>query len=90
MATHKSAIKEHRQSQAARLRNRNHRAKLRTAIKKYRSAIAEGDVDQARGMLPGNLSLIDRTAKHGAIHANVAARTKSRLTLALARISTAS
>lgn len=88
MATHKSAIKEHRQSQAARLRNRDHRAKLRTSMKKYRRAIEEGDVEQARSLLPGNLSLLDRTAKHGAIHANAAARTKSRLTLALARIST--
>jgi len=43
MATHKSAIKEHRQSQAGRLRNRYHRSRLRTALKNHRQAIEAGE-----------------------------------------------
>jgi small subunit ribosomal protein S20 len=85
MANHKSAIKEHRQSVLARQRNRQHRAKLRTQIKKYRGALLAGDADAAKGMLNETLSLVDRTARHGALAANAADRTKSRLTKALNR-----
>jgi small subunit ribosomal protein S20 len=83
MATHKSALKEHRQSLARREQNRVHRSRLRTAIKKYRHALAQGDVEQARKMLPGVLSLVDHTTKLNALHANAANRQKSRLTRAL-------
>ncbi len=83
MANHKSAIKEHRQSLDRRARNRFHRARLRTQIKVYRKAIADGDTDTARAMLTDTLSLLDRTAKHGALARNAADRTKSRLTKAL-------
>jgi small subunit ribosomal protein S20 len=83
MATHKSALKEHRQSLARRERNRVHRSRLRTAIKKYRQALEQGDVDQASKMLPGVLSLVDHTAKLNALRANAANRQKSRLTKAL-------
>ena len=89
MATHKSASKEHRQSLVRRERNRHHRRRLRTTIKKFRQAVAEGDVELARSLLPGSLSLLDTTMKHGAIPANAAARTKSRLSRALNRIASA-
>ena len=85
MATHKSAIKKHRQSLDRRLRNRQHRSRLRGRIKVFRKAIEAGDVETARGMLPSTLSLVDRTAKLGVIHDNAAARTKSRLTRAVNR-----
>ena len=90
MANHKSAVKEHRQSLVRRERNRYHRARLRTALKKCREAIAAGDVERARGLLDPTLSLLDRTAKHGALHDNAAARTKSRLTRAVNRLAAAS
>ena len=80
MASHKSAAKQHRQSLDRRQRNRYQRANLRTAIKKLRNAVAEGDVDRARGMLPETFSMLDRTAKTRAIHPNAADRHKSRLT----------
>ena len=80
MANHKSAVKEHRQSLARRQRNRFKRARLRTEIKKFRAAVAEGDLDRARGLLPGTISLLDRTAKSRALHPCAADRQKSRLT----------
>ena len=43
MANHKSALKHHRQSLKRRDRNRGHRARMRTAIKKFRAMIAAGD-----------------------------------------------
>jgi small subunit ribosomal protein S20 len=85
MATHKSALKAHRRANARRLRNRHQRAQLRTAVKKFRQALAAGDVVAARGLLPGTLSLVDRTAKNNAIHTKSASRAKSRLTRALNR-----
>jgi small subunit ribosomal protein S20 len=90
MATHKSAIKRHRQSLERRLRNRRHRSRLRGRVKAIRKAIAAGDVETAREMLPATLALVDHTAKLGVIHDNAAARTKSRISRAIQRAATAS
>ena len=80
MANHKSAVKEHRQSLGRRQRNRFKRARLRTAIKTFRAAVDEGELDRARGLLPATISLVDRTAKSRALHPSAADRHKSRLT----------
>ena len=87
MANHKSALKQHRQNQKRRLRNRNHRSRMRTAVKAYRRAVDSGDLDASRGLLASTLAMVDRTAKLGAIHGNAAARTKSRLARALNKLS---
>ena len=87
MANHKSALKHHRQSLKRRDRNRGHRARMRTAIKKFRAMIAAGDASGAQSSLSGMLGMIDRSSKLGAIHANAAARTKSRLTKAVNKLS---
>ena len=89
MANHKSAIKEHRQSLKRRDRNRFQRARMRTAVKALRKSIEEGNQEDAKSLLPGVLSLVDRTAKLGAIKTNTASRTKSRLSLAVNRIAAA-
>ena len=86
MANHKSAVKEHRQSLARRDRNRNHRSRMRTAVKKFRLAVAAGDAELAKSLLPATLSLLDRTAKLNALHDHAASRTKSRLTRAVNRM----
>jgi small subunit ribosomal protein S20 len=86
MANHKSALKEHRQSLARRDRNRAHRSRMRTAVKKFRLAVAGGDADLARSLLPVTLSLLDHTAKLNAMHDYAASRTKSRLTRAFNRM----
>jgi small subunit ribosomal protein S20 len=83
MANTESAEKRHRQSQARRERNRARKSALRTAIKKVRSAVEAGDSATAKKLLPETLSLLDRTASRGVIHANQAARSKSRLTRAV-------
>ena len=86
MANHKSALKQYRQSAKRRLRNRTHRSRMRTAVKKFRLALGAGDAETASGLLLPTLALVDHTAKLGAIHDNAAARTKSRLTRALAKL----
>ncbi len=79
MANTKSAEKRNRQNEERRVRNRADRSRLRTAVKKLRTAVANGDAAAAKELLPGTLSIIDKTAKKGVIHDNTASRTKSRL-----------
>lgn len=88
MANTKSAEKRNRQNVKARERNRSHRSRLRTAIKRLRAAVASGDRDQVQSILPQTLSIIDATAQKKIIHANTASRYKSRLTKAAAAAST--
>jgi small subunit ribosomal protein S20 len=90
MANHKSALKEHRRAQARRLRHRHQRTRLRTAVKRFRQAIADGDVETASSLLPSTLAHVDHSAKLKALHANAADRTKSRLSRALNRLSSGS
>ena len=79
MANNKSAEKRNAQNLVRRSRNRARISALRTQIKKVRTAVAAGDLETARTLLPETLGLIDRTASSGTIHANAAARRKSRL-----------
>jgi ribosomal protein S20 len=58
-------------------------------VKEYRKAIAAGDTELAGRLLRPTLSLVDHTAKLGALHENAAARAKSRLTRALNRLNAA-
>jgi small subunit ribosomal protein S20 len=83
MANKKSAEKRNRQSIKARERNRAHRSRLRSAVKGLRQAVAAGDADSAKNLLPGTLAILDTTAQKGVIHQNAANRTKSRLTRAV-------
>jgi len=87
MATHKSAEKQHQQSLVRRERNRHRRSQLRSAVKKLRTAVADGDLEAARSLLPQALSLLDRTARVRAIHPGTADRQKSRLTRLVSRAS---
>jgi len=87
MASHKSASKQHRQSLVRRERNRKRRSSLRSVMKKLRAAVAQGDLDTARSLLPEATSLLDRTAKTRAIHPMTADRQKSRLTRLINRAS---
>jgi small subunit ribosomal protein S20 len=90
VATHKSALKASRQSEGRRLRNRSNRSQLRTQVKRFREALAEGKGEEAEALLKPTLSLLDRSVRLGAIHRNVADRTKSRLTRQLSKLSAGS
>lgn len=79
MPNHKSAEKRVRQSEKRRTINRSHRTKVRTYIKKLRSALDTGSAD-VQTILPETISVIDKSVQKGVLHANAAARYKSRLT----------
>ena len=87
MANHKSAAKAHLQNVKARGRNRELRTRLRHALKAVRTAIESGDTAKAGAELRSTVSLIDKLVGKGIIHANAAARHKSRLTRRLATVS---
>jgi small subunit ribosomal protein S20 len=72
----KSAEKRMRTSERRNERNRQFRSKLRTAIKKVRSAES---TDAGAEALKAAIVLIDRAAHKNIVHANKAARDKSRL-----------
>lgn len=80
MAHHASAQKHMRQSLRRRARNRRNVSQLKGQVKKLRAAIAQGDAEAAKKLLPQTVGEIDRAAKKGLIHDNAAARYKSRLT----------
>jgi len=79
LAQHASALKEMRRSTRRRARNRMDRSRLKTQVKKLRTALEAGDVETARQLLPETSAALDRAAKKGVIHDNTAARSKSRL-----------
>ena len=80
MPNHKSAEKRVRQSEKRRAINRSHRTKVRTYIKKLRSALDGGSPQDVQTILPETISVIDKSVQKGVLHANAAARYKSRLT----------
>ena len=80
MAHHASALKQMRQGVKRRARNRKNVSLVKTQVKKLRAAIAGGDAEGARKLLPETVSSIDRAVKKGIVHDNAGARYKSRLT----------
>ena len=79
MAHHASALKQMRQGEKRRARNRTNLSQLKTQVKKLRAAIAEGDAEAAKKLLPETVGEIDKAAKKGVVHDNAASRYKSRL-----------
>ena len=86
MANHKSAEKRVRQNAKRKDINRNNRSKLRTSIKKLRTAVAGHDKAGSVELLNPTISLIDKAVNKGIIHKNTAARHKSRLTKHVAEL----
>ena len=80
MANHKSAEKRVRQTEKRNAINRANRSKLRTSIKKLRTAVSGHDKNASAELLGSTVSLIDKAVNKGVIHKNTAARYKSRLT----------
>jgi small subunit ribosomal protein S20 len=86
MANTKSAEKRHRQNVEHRTRNRSQRSQMRSAIKELRATVEQGEAKEARALLPRTLKIVDMSASKGVIHANTAARYKSRLSKAVAAL----
>ncbi len=79
MANSAQARKRARQAETHRQRNAAQKSTMRTAMKKVLHAIKDGDKGAASTAYQSAVPLIDRAAGKGLIHANKAARHKSRL-----------
>lgn len=79
LANSAQARKRVRQAEKHRQHNAGIRSMARTYIKKVIKAIQTGDKTQAQAAYQAAVPVIDRTARKGLIHANKAARHKSRL-----------
>lgn len=79
MANTRSAEKRLRQTRVRTLRNRIYKSRVKTAIRRFEEALAEGDRERAAELLRKASAVIDKAAKKGVLHANAAARRKSRL-----------
>jgi small subunit ribosomal protein S20 len=76
----KSAKKQLRQTKARTHNNRMQRSKLRTALKKVRTAVGT----EAERAYAEAVQLLDRAGRKNLIHSNAADRQKSRLAKAIA------
>lgn len=88
MANIKSAAKRARQSEKRRQHNAALRTRMRSAIKKTVKAVAAGDAGQAAAAYKVAVPEIDIMVGKGMIHANKAARHKSRLNKAVKALKT--
>jgi small subunit ribosomal protein S20 len=75
----RSAEKAHRQSLKRHLRNRAVKSATKTAVKKANAAILSHDINAAREATRAAILALDKAAQKGVLHANNAARHKSRL-----------
>ena len=83
MANIKSSIKRIHTIEVKTLRNKMVKSSVKTAIKKFETAVEKGNFDEAKALLVEVSSIIDKAAAKGVIHKNTASRKKSRLTLRL-------
>lgn len=85
MATHKSAVKRHRQSVIRNERNRKARSTIRAAIKKVDTLVTQGDIKAAQVAAKEAIRLLDKAYVHGLVKRNTARRTVSRIDARVAK-----
>ena len=83
MANIKSSAKRVLVSREQAERNKANKSALKTTIKKFDAATAEGNKENAEAAYKAAVSAVDRAVSKGLIHKNNAARKKSALALKL-------
>jgi small subunit ribosomal protein S20 len=79
MANIKSQKKRIITNERRRVRNKGVRTALRTYVKRFRTAVDSGNLDEAREALSIASRALDKAASKGIIHKNNAANRKSEL-----------
>ena len=82
----KSAKKRVLLATARNARNRSERSAMKTAIKKFDAAAAQGNRTEAEGAYKVAVKAVDKAAAKGILHRNNAAHKKSAMTLKLNKI----
>lgn len=89
MANIKSQIKRIKTNNKAHERNKAVKSSLRTATRRVREALAEGDLDRAKTLAQDAGRKLDKAVSKDVIHRNQAANKKSALDKAVAEAQTA-
>ena len=79
MANSPQSIKRARQMVKRRMHHMAQRSEMRTYIKNTLTAIAKGEIEQAKQSFTIMTKNLDTLARRGTIHPNKAARLKSRI-----------
>lgn len=79
MANIKSQIKRNKQNEKRRLRNKSVKSSLKTAVKKFHTAVEAGDQETATELAKDASRKLDKAASKGVIHKNQAGNRKSRI-----------
>lgn len=87
MAHSNQAKKRIRQNEKRRIQNKSLSSRMRTEVKRVLQLCETGDKSAALAQMPTASKLLDKAARQHVIHANAAARKKSRLMAAIARVS---
>jgi small subunit ribosomal protein S20 len=85
MANIKSQIKRIKTNEKARLRNKDVKSALKTAVRRAHEAQASGDTAAATAAVAEASKRLDKAASKGVIHKNQAANRKSALAAGLAK-----
>ena len=76
----KSAKKRVKVTETKTLQNKMFKSAMKTSVKKYKAAIAEGNKELAEKTYLEAVGMVDRAVSKGIIHKNNAARKKSQFT----------
>ena len=82
----KSAKKRVLASKVNNERNKMAKSALKTTLKKFEAAVAEGNKEQADSAYTAAVKSIDQAVKKGIIHKNNAARKKSSIALKMNKL----
>jgi small subunit ribosomal protein S20 len=85
----KSVLKRAQQSRERADVNRANRTRVRTLMRRLRTAITAKDATAAGNLLHPTMAAIDRAVTKGVLHENTGNRYKSRLTLAFNHVKAA-
>lgn len=75
----KSAKKRVLVAEIRRNKNMAEKSQMKSQLKKFHAAVAEGNKEAAAEQLQASVSILDKTAGKGVIHKNAASRRKSNL-----------
>ena len=82
----KSAKKRVQLAAMRNARNKANKSALKTAMKKFEAAAAEGNRTEAEGAYKVAVKMVDKSVAKGILHKNTAAHKKSAMTLKLKSI----
>lgn len=86
MPTIKSAKKRVLVSESKAAQNKAARSALKTELKKFEAAVAEGNRSEAEGAYKTAVKVVDKAVGHGLLHKNNAANKKSKMTVKLNKL----